>query len=377
MRLTIYDKILLHLFEYKAHRNDPQMPESLTQHGIAECVGISVTHVPRSVEKLVMQGQVFEASTHVKLSQRKKKTYHLTTKGITTCMEMRERIGRMECIYSEGEGTETRTMTYSKVFEALKQRCAKRRKPIPTFFEMLKFIGDGDELRYEPFVDGLERPDEETGREKDDAAPFFGRSKEMNYLLGSFTSGTNVCILLSGEEGIGKSALLHAGIREAKGRAATNQVMWISSEPNDLARIKEFSMDLFRSEKKGHRLVAFDIDHDGKKDVSGIIRVVKELMASPGPNIIVITCLVDGQRHLEKALVGIKVMSLELGPLDLDILKRLAPEHIKSTQLKALSALSKGNPKRFLAALSAPDITSKDDLDEHQKALLKVLRSKD
>lgn len=377
MNLTIYDKILLYLFEYKDHRNDPQMPEALTQQGIAQSVGISVTHVPRSVQKLVKQGLVSEVSTHVKMSQKKKKTYHLTTKGITTCLEMRERIGRMECIYSEGVGGETRTTTHAKAYEALKQICAKRHKPIPKFFEMLKFMGDGEELRYEPFVNCLKRPEEKTGQEKDDAAPFFGRSKEMKYILGSLTSGTNVCILLSGEEGIGKSALLQAGIREAKGRAATNQVMCISSEPNDLARIKEFSMDLFRSEMEGHRLVAFDIDHDGKKDISGIIRIVKELMASPGPNIIVITCVVDGQRHLEKALLGIKVLSLELGPLDLDILKRLAPSHIKSAQIKTIAALSKGNPKRFLAALSAPDIASKDDLDEHQKALLRVLRSKE
>ena len=377
MRLTIYDKILLYLFEYKEHRNDPQMPEDITQQGIADGVGISVTHVPRSALKLTKMGLVSETSTHVKGADRKKKTYHLTAKGVEICLEMQERMGRIECIYSEGAGSETRTITLAKMFEALKQKCAKCGRPIPTFFEMLCFMGEGNELGFEPFVKCLEGSEEKAGQAKDAVMPFFGRSKELKDLMGSFISNAGVCILLSGEEGIGKSALLQAGAQEAKQRGTLSQVMCISSEADGPVGIKEFSMDLFRCEKEGRRLVVFDIDHDGKKDVFGVIRLVKELLTSPGPNIVVITCTGDGLVHLRKALTSTNVRSLELGPLDLEVLKKLAPEHIKSAQIKALAALSKGNPKRFLAALSAPDIALKDDLDEHQKALLRVLRSKD
>ena len=152
MKMTVYDRILLYLFEYKEHRNDPQMPQSITQQGLAKGVGITVTHVPRSVGKLVRQGLALEVGAHVVGAQRKKKTYHLTHAGVVACLEMRERLERMECVYSEGGDSGARTMTLAKMQEAVKHRCGKEGRPIPTLFEVLSAMGDGNELRFEQII---------------------------------------------------------------------------------------------------------------------------------------------------------------------------------------------------------------------------------
>jgi hypothetical protein len=109
-----------------------------------------------------------------------------------------------------------------------------------------------------------------------------------------------------------------------------------------------------------------------------VIRLTKELLEAAGVNTVVITCTKEGRYHLNEALAGLSVVTIGIGPLGLDVLKKLAPSGMTAAQLRALAALSKGNPKSFLAALKAPGSESIDEgLDEHQKALLKVLRSKE
>ena len=65
IRLKTQDKILLHLYDYRNMRDKYEYPSEITQAGIAGVVGISVSHIPRNISKLINEGLVVAKKGHV------------------------------------------------------------------------------------------------------------------------------------------------------------------------------------------------------------------------------------------------------------------------------------------------------------------------
>ena len=73
IRLTVRERILLHLLDFTKHAESFDVPVEMTQTGIAKATRIELPHVAQYVRPLVREGQVQERTAHIKGSTRKRK----------------------------------------------------------------------------------------------------------------------------------------------------------------------------------------------------------------------------------------------------------------------------------------------------------------
>jgi len=80
--LTATERVLLHLKGYWQHHNDTAFPPAITQKGISETAGIRLSHVPRTLKRLITNDLVSEVKGHVEGERRRYKAYFLTEAGL-------------------------------------------------------------------------------------------------------------------------------------------------------------------------------------------------------------------------------------------------------------------------------------------------------
>ena len=91
-RLTVQERILLHLNEYSKYIDQIEVPFALTQEGIAESVGVVRSAIPRAMKKLMSKNQVKEVLAHVFGVSRRRKVYYLTMEGIMSAQEIKNKL---------------------------------------------------------------------------------------------------------------------------------------------------------------------------------------------------------------------------------------------------------------------------------------------
>ncbi len=96
LRLTIPEKILIHLYHYRKYSDRYEYPVEMTQQGIAETIGISVTHVPRNMRKLQEEGLVEVKKGHVSGKKKRVTVYFLTSQGILKAKEIIKKVENFE-----------------------------------------------------------------------------------------------------------------------------------------------------------------------------------------------------------------------------------------------------------------------------------------
>ncbi len=99
-RVTVNQKILIHLLEFVRFQEKPEVPRELTQQGIAEVVNARRSHVSLALSTLKERGLVDERTTRVIDEVRRKKAYALTSKGYEMSKklvgEFKSRVVRVE-----------------------------------------------------------------------------------------------------------------------------------------------------------------------------------------------------------------------------------------------------------------------------------------
>jgi tetratricopeptide (TPR) repeat protein/DNA-binding MarR family transcriptional regulator len=91
-KLTVQERILLHLSEYSKYVDQLQVPFALTQEGIAESVGVVRSAIPRAIKKLISKDFAKEQLAHVDGLSRRRKIYYLTTDGLVQAMELKNKL---------------------------------------------------------------------------------------------------------------------------------------------------------------------------------------------------------------------------------------------------------------------------------------------
>ena len=81
VQLTVEEKICLHLLENNHLRSQYIMPETVSQNGIAESVGVQRGHASVALISLKSKGLIEEKVNRVEGSSRRKKVYFLTDSG--------------------------------------------------------------------------------------------------------------------------------------------------------------------------------------------------------------------------------------------------------------------------------------------------------
>jgi DNA-binding MarR family transcriptional regulator len=89
--LSHAERVLIYLSRIRVDKDSDPVPRDITQEGIAEAVGISRSHVPRTVKGLIEDGLIEEAKRHVRLGEKRVKVYFVLPKGLKKAREIEEK----------------------------------------------------------------------------------------------------------------------------------------------------------------------------------------------------------------------------------------------------------------------------------------------
>ena len=95
-KLTVQERIILHLSEYSKYLQQMEVPFSLTQEGIANAIGVVRSAIPRAMKKLILKNQVNETLAHVSGVTRRRKIYYLTTDGIIIAQDLKNKLSYVQ-----------------------------------------------------------------------------------------------------------------------------------------------------------------------------------------------------------------------------------------------------------------------------------------
>jgi nucleoside-triphosphatase THEP1 len=91
-KLTVQERILLHLSEFSKFVDQLEVPFTLTQEGIAQSVGVVRSAIPRAIKKLIAKEHVREELAHVTGLSRRRKIYYLTTDGLVFASNLKNKL---------------------------------------------------------------------------------------------------------------------------------------------------------------------------------------------------------------------------------------------------------------------------------------------
>ena len=91
-KLTVQERILLHLSEFSKFVDQLEVPFALTQQGIAQSVGVVRSAIPRAIKKLISKDHVREELAHITGLSRRRKIYYLTTDGLVFASNLKSKL---------------------------------------------------------------------------------------------------------------------------------------------------------------------------------------------------------------------------------------------------------------------------------------------
>ncbi|MGD9963354.1 MAG: tetratricopeptide repeat protein [Thermoplasmata archaeon] len=199
------DRLLLHLLEMEAFRDEPEVPLTLSQEGIAQRLGTQVHNASRALSTLEAEGLVMDRLAHVRGAPKRRRAYFLTEKGHKAANRVRDDILTTKVIFEERGKTEEIPLG-----EAVK-RLQGPTNGLPGPFDLLEQVRDVDVVRSADLARaiapsaGRERYLESAfGRPK--VSTFFGRESELK-AIAAFVEGDESVKLIWGIPGIGKTSL--------------------------------------------------------------------------------------------------------------------------------------------------------------------------
>ena len=92
LRLTVRERVLLHLLEFGRYADATEVPPELTQTGISRAAIVDLRHIAQYVRPMVKEGLVRERSAHVKGLATKHKVYVLADGGRRIAAGVKDRI---------------------------------------------------------------------------------------------------------------------------------------------------------------------------------------------------------------------------------------------------------------------------------------------
>ena len=246
-RLTINEKILLHLLANYKFRDRREAPQAVTQKGIAESVHIRWNHVPRAMAKLMEMDYVFEKFSHIEGKTRRQKTYYLTDEGMLSAKNLREKILGWEVHLKRLDGQIVK-LKLSKVNSALK----KNFSPLELYMSLSEDgIIDEKGLLHGLDEEAVEKVSKTFLAVGEISWPkeFIDREMEIKDIQNWIDGDKYRTIVIYGSIGIGKSALMTEILQRYKDK---KHIFWYQMSEHDsgrdiLVRLSEFLEELGKS----------------------------------------------------------------------------------------------------------------------------------
>ncbi|MFQ5919688.1 MAG: AAA family ATPase [Thermoplasmata archaeon] len=217
MRLTVQERILLHLLPYGRVDEAPEAPVAVARQGVAEACWISQRHLSQYVRPLVEKGHVTEWKAHVRGVRQRRKVYALTGSGRRRAKRLHERVLSTPLQVQDDGGTREVTIA-----EAISNVGGS----VPPL-QVLRLAARGEPISLED----LERQAAPPRVEMTDDAPqigdFVGRATELEALT---EAGGPPLFVVRGVAGIGKSSLAARACAHLRGE---RDLFWHRVRPWD------------------------------------------------------------------------------------------------------------------------------------------------
>ncbi len=229
--LTYREKVLIYLNKYYKSLDDSELPKEVTQEGISKEMGMSRTHVSRTVRKLINEELVEESKSHIEGRKRKLKTYHLTHEGFMRSKQILSELSKINVkVINEGKETE-KSLTDIPDFTDGKV----------SILDIINKIEDGDEVlnldKEGPFnpvkkVDEIPEVDE-----------LYGRKEELDK-LNDWIKGDVPVLVLLGRKGYGNSSLSSKFVKKIEDRHILALNIFNNSGQDSIEKIKSFNNEI-------------------------------------------------------------------------------------------------------------------------------------
>ncbi|MCK5561848.1 MAG: hypothetical protein KAJ51_14710, partial [Thermoplasmata archaeon] len=158
-RITVKDKILLHIQHFKGYQQEYELPAELTQDGIAKGVGVSRSHVAITLSELKDKEYVNDQLGRVKELHRQRKVYFITPRGEVYANGLRSIFSTRTVMIRDLEGNETE-ITFPDMTAFLYPFINKS----ITIFEVIKHLGKDNIFDSKSFVEKTKAEATETSK---------------------------------------------------------------------------------------------------------------------------------------------------------------------------------------------------------------------
>jgi len=216
-RLTVKEKMLLHLVEFSRLADRPQIPPELAREGIANAVSIHLKHVTVYIRSLMKEGLVIERVAHVANATQRRKVYELTDAGWRAAMRLRDCV--REEVVRIRDGDAEREETVASVLETVGGKAR--------ILDVIRYAQEGPidvaVLRASPRAAFVEKMSDAPRLRR-----FVGRRAELAAIV-SDGEGPRIFVV-RGVAGIGKTSLAARACELLRGK---KNVFWHRVRPWD------------------------------------------------------------------------------------------------------------------------------------------------
>ncbi len=377
-KVTVKEKVLLHLFDFSRHSEEYVVPLEVSQEGIASATGIRPTHVTQYVRPLIAEEYVEEKSSHVKGKARHRKVYFLTPKGRHLVAGLRDALLGEAFPFKRKSGETTET-PLSEVFQ--EHRRGESLLSLLQEHAALGYISEEVEVIEGGHVDFTQ--------EAPMVERFYGRRKELDDILQGVDRYPSVVV--TGMAGMGKTTL---GSKACDLMRAQRSLFWRQVRPWDTSRDLAFRLATFlkalgRVELYGYlstpgekelgrmealltadlaglsSLLVLDDVHHASKDAEAFISILHHVgKAYRETAILFLSRYVPDFYSRRDVAIDEAVLEVPLRSLDLESSRRLLAESgVPEQHLELLVAAGGGNPLFYkLMASSGPGATPETSL---------------
>jgi DNA-directed RNA polymerase subunit M/transcription elongation factor TFIIS len=92
VRVTVKEKILIHLFGFSKFKDEFEVPQKVTQDGMAKVIGVRRSHIASALKDLKFSEFVEEKKTRIEGNERRKNAYFLTPLGEAEAIRIKESV---------------------------------------------------------------------------------------------------------------------------------------------------------------------------------------------------------------------------------------------------------------------------------------------
>ena len=391
-KLTVEERLLLHLSRFGGMINEFEAPEGITQPGIADAIDVRRSHVSHATKRLKEKGMIVEKMAHIRGQPRRRKVYILTPKGKEQVIKLKKKFEKetVKVITEDGEWEKrvdvlAREMgkSLSEIIINITEKGVYSMKKDTT----VKFLEKAPSLQY-----------------------FFGRSQEVNKIVEWLMDRTHRVVVITGIAGIGKTSIARRVCEMVEDRM---NVFWYRFHEWDtlrgvldylsefLTRLKRTALKEYLEKSEGPEIDLNKITDYLKKDLDGsnsvlffddLHKVDREnsaiiqwfsMMVELLKDLDGVKMVVTSRREIDfydrrDVSVNKTVVEMWLEGLDrdscLEIVRRRASFPVDNNSFEKIYSATMGNPL-FLELINTPaDVENPKDIHRFiQKEILSVI----